>query len=98
MDTRELKYETGTTRTIRDAKTNHWLGTMDSWDGAVKDELDTIGGEIAHRWNTHPELLSALVDLCENLEAMSGCTDLGNYDFHEDTKEARAIIAKAKRQ
>ena len=44
-----------------------------------------------------PELLKELVDLCENMEAMSGLTDLGNHDFYNDTAAARKAIAKATR-
>lgn len=42
-----------------------------------------------------PNLLAALVDLVENMEAKSGLTDFGSHDFHKDTAQARKAIAEA---
>lgn len=48
------KYEPET-KTIRSQKTNYWLATMDSWDGAVNHHAN------ASLISAAPEMFSALV-------------------------------------
>ena len=66
-----------------------------STDGARNDSDVNLAN--ARLIAAAPELLEALVDLCENMESMSGLTDLGNHDFYDDTAAARKAIAKATR-
>jgi len=37
----QWKYEAAT-KTIRSVPSNHWIATMDSWDGAVDNEANAI--------------------------------------------------------
>lgn len=49
------RYEPGT-KTIRTVPGNHWLATLDSWDGAIKHQNDANGIAMA----ASPTLIQAL--------------------------------------
>ena len=81
------RYEAGT-KTIRAARENYWLCSMDSFDGAVDHEAN------ARLIAAAPELLAALMVLVDHAREA--------YPHFEDTRgqrdigEALAAISKAK--
>ena len=80
------RYEAGT-KTIRAVPSNHWLATMDSWDGAVDHQANALLIAAA------PELLSALGALLEKLSAKLPA--LQYHDCKTEYEMARAAIACA---
>lgn len=73
------RYE-ASTRTIRSVPGNHWLASMDSWDGAINHE------EMAHVFAAAPAMKKALEDLSAWCEALAV--------VGSPTPEAWALLAK----
>ena len=82
------KYEEST-KTIRAQKENYWLATVDSWDGAVKDEQPDNGKLMA----AAPEMYQVLCSLLEWAKGNRGSKDFNPYGVPE-VKEALQAIAK----
>jgi len=75
------RYEEST-KTIRSVPGNHWLATMDSWDGAVDHAAN------AHLIAAAPELLAALENLLDMV------TDMRTHG--PEVEFAADVIYKAK--
>jgi hypothetical protein len=75
------KYEEET-QTIRSTPSNHWLASMDSWDGAVDHAADA-------------RLIAAAPEMLEALEYILAWTPQG-WDVEKARDMARNAIAKAK--
>lgn len=75
--------------TIRSMPGNHWLATMDSWDGAVCNAMN--GRLIA----AAPELLEACQAMLEHYGPPITIADRCEYPNDHPISKARAAIAKA---
>ena len=82
------KYEEST-KTVRTQKENYWLATVDSWDGAVKDEQPDNGKLMA----AAPELLEALCNVLEWAKGNRGAKDFNPYGVPE-VRAALESLAK----
>lgn len=78
------RYETST-KTIRAVPSNHWLASMDSWDGAVDHKANATLIAAA------PDLLEALQRYMSEMEI----GDAGQRDIESFERMAKAAIAKA---
>lgn len=79
------------TRTVRTVPGNHWLGTLDSWDGAVVRQRDANGALMA----AAPDMLKELEAIAESLASHPDAAR-GDSKVHYALMRARAGIAKAK--
>ena len=74
------------TRTIRSVPSNHWVASMNSWDGAENHQANA-------------RIIAAAPDLLAALQALVGEADLGEIDHDDSTRallaQARAAIARA---
>ena len=82
------KYEEPT-KTIRTQKENYWLATVDSWNGAVKDEQPNNGKLMA----AAPDLLKSLCNLLEWAKGNKGSKHINPYGVPE-VKSALETLAK----
>lgn len=87
MVSQNWKYEPST-RTIRATPSNHWIATMDSWDGAVNNEAN------ARLIASAPELLAAL-ELCWQATGEAIAGDVEPDKLRTANRAARAAILKA---
>jgi len=90
----KLRYEPGT-KTIRTVPGNHWVATLDSWDGTIKPDLEAYG----HQMAASTEMLDALQNSVTHLISCSAWEDALNGEDQsmlDAVNAAQALIAKLK--
>lgn len=75
------------TKTIRSVPGNHWIATMDSWDGACNHHAN------ARLIAAAPELLEALMTAKHYMDCLD--KETGDEKVQEDLVVVRAAITKA---